>query len=395
MQNGQRTKILFVITKSVWGGAQRYVFDLATNLPADQFEIAVACGSVPPPKLMEESAPRTTTGTLSEKLKNSIPVFPVRHFQKSINPFKELISFFEILFICFRFQPDIIHSNSSKAGGIAGLAALLYQLAYRKRVKRVFTAHGWAFMEPWRPRWQRVVIRIASKATALLHHHIIVISTRDYDATATYNVVPKHKVTFIHNGIGAMEFLPRKNAQQELFGKEYSFVIGAIAEWTKNKGLEYLIEAMPAVVNMFPQILLCLVGWGEEEKNFKFQISNFKLEKNVFLVSKSPAAPYLKAFDVFVLPSLKEGLPYTILEAGLAELPVIATRVGGIPDIIEDGTCGILVNPASPQQLANAIVKLSRDTNLREKMGQELQKHVIKEFSLASALEKTIVLYHS
>ncbi|OGZ56531.1 MAG: hypothetical protein A3H64_00945 [Candidatus Ryanbacteria bacterium RIFCSPLOWO2_02_FULL_45_11c] len=391
MQNSQRTKILFVITKSVWGGAQRYVFDLATHLPKDQFDVAVACG----PSL------ETTADTLIDKLqKNNIAVCFIRHFQKSINPLKELFSFFEIISLCFRFQPDIIHSNSSKAGGIAGLAVFLYQLipAHRtgrsqKPIKRIFTVHGWAFMETWRPRWQGALIRIASKATSLLQHHIIVISVCDLTATATYNVAPRHKVTFIHNGVGAMEFIARKNAQQELLGKECPFVIGAVAEWTKNKGLEYLIEAMPAIIKEFPETILCLVGGGEQEKDLRFKIYDLRLEKNILLVSRSPAAPYLKAFDVFVLPSLKEGLPYTILEAGLAELPVVATRVGGIPDIIENGTYGILVDPASPAQLANAIMKLAKDKHLREKMGQELQKRVLQDFTLDSMLKKTIELY--
>ena len=84
MQNGQRTKILFVITKSVWGGAQRYVFDLATNLPKDQFDVAVACSPVPPSNLVGETAQKTNTETLSEKLKDIVTVFSIAHFQKSI-----------------------------------------------------------------------------------------------------------------------------------------------------------------------------------------------------------------------------------------------------------------------------------------------------------------------
>ena len=124
-------------------------------------------------------------------------------------------------------------------------------------------------------------------------------------------------------------------------------------------------------------------------------IMEHNLENSVFLISKSPAAPYLKAFDIFVLPSLKEGLPYTILEAGLAELPVVATRVGGIPDIIESGTQGLLVDPASSQQLADAIIKLSRDKNLCEQLGKALHDRVVGNFSLASMVEKTMEIYHT
>src|SRR3989344_1612333 len=386
MQTSQRTKILFVITKPVWGGAQRYVFDLATNLPKNQFDVAVACG----PSL------GTTTDTLIDALqKKSIPTHSIQHFQKSINPLKELFSFFEILSLCFRFQPDIVHSNSSKAGGIAGLAALVYKFISRKSVTRIFTVHGWAFMETWRPKWQRVFIRMVSRMTVLVHDHSIVISKSDYTITRTYNVAPKHKVTLIHNGVGALEFLPRDKAQQKLFGKEHSFVIGVIAEWTKNKGLTYLIEALPAVLAKFPEIFVCLIGWGEEHLKLQTHITKLKLEKNMLLVSKNSAAQYLKAFDVFVLPSLKEGLPYTILEAGLAELPVIATQVGGVPDIIEHETHGLLVDPASPQQLSNAIMKLTQNKSLRDTYGKALHARVRQAFSLKTMLTKTIELYNN
>lgn len=381
MGNGQRKKILFIITKSVWGGAQRYVFDLATNLPRESFDMAVATGG---------------NGPLTERLQEKhIPVFNIASFQKTINPFKDIAVFFELLSVYKRFKPDVIHTNSSKAGGIASLAALAYRMLSRMHVLCVFTVHGWAFLELWRPRWQQLLIRFFSNITALLHDTVIVISEHDYAAASTYNVVPISKVTLIHNGIDTMDFLPREEAQQELFGKELKLVIGAIAEWTKNKGLEHLLDAMPIILTTCPEAIVCLVGWGEQISDLRFQISNLKLENNIFLISKSPASPYLKSFDIFVLPSLKEGLPYTLLEAGLAELPVVATRIGGIPDIIEHGKNGILVDPASPNQLADAIIKLSRDQTLRERMGQELRQHVERNFSLSRMLQKTIEVYRS
>ena len=385
MEIGQRKKILFVITKSVWGGAQRYVFDLATNLPQDEFEIAVAYG-------LSEN---TTHENLAKKLRGNswVALFPITYFQKSINPFKEMISFFEILSACFHFKPDVIHVNSSKAGGIAGLAGCVYQFVSRQLVRRMFTVHGWAFLEPWRSRWQRALMQLVSRITVLFYSHVIVISKRDYEATQTHNVAPRSKVTLIPNGIGETFFLSRSQAQKELLGKEYPLVVGTIAEWTENKGLSYLIEAVPLVLKEIPDIQLCLVGWGELSAKFKVQSSKLQLEKNIFLISKSEAATYLKAFDIFVLPSLKEGLPYTILEAGLAGLPVVATRVGGIPDIIENETQGNLVEPASSKQLAEAIIRLSKDKNLREQPGTALKKRVTENFSLETMLRKTIELY--
>ncbi len=126
-----KIKVLFVITKSVWGGAQRYVFDLATNLPKDQFETAVATGGA---------------GPLAQKLaENHVATSDVANFQKSINPFNDVAAFFELLAIYKKFQPDVIHTNSSKAGGIASVAAFVYRITTRRPVRCIFTAKGWAF----------------------------------------------------------------------------------------------------------------------------------------------------------------------------------------------------------------------------------------------------------
>lgn len=384
MENGQRTKILFVITKSVWGGAQRYVFDLATNLSKDEFEVAVALGP----------QEKGLWGMLGTKLENArIPVSLIQSFQKSINPIKDISAFFELLALYNHFKPDIIHVNSSKAGGIACAAAVWHQFITGKRTNRIFTVHGWAFLEDWRPHWQRALIRFASKLTACLCTRVIVISKRDYDSALSYNVAPSSKVTYIPNGIGTFSFREKNIAQKELLKKEHALVVGVIAEWTKNKGLTYVLEAMPVILKEFPETVLCLVGWGKEGEKLKMKSKKLQLDKNIFFVSKNEAATYLKAFDIFVLPSLKEGLPYTILEAGLARLPVVATRVGGIPDIIEHEKQGILIDPCSSEQLADKIIQLLRNSNAREQLGNALHERVVKNFSFGAMLEKTTHVY--
>jgi glycosyltransferase involved in cell wall biosynthesis len=374
-----RKRALYVITKSVWGGAQRYVFDMATNLPGQDFEPAVAAGG---------------GGELIKRLQTAgIPVYNIRSFQKSVNPLKDLSAFFELYKIYNTFRPTIIHTNSSKAGGIAAVAAFLYRITSGNHVQCVFTVHGWAFLETWRPAWQRYLIRIASTLTCMLSDIVIVISRHDKEAAAQYNIAAESKVTLIPNGIRPASFLPRASAQRELFQNEFPLVLGVIAEWTENKGLAHLIDAMPAILKEFPGVKLCLLGWGDLISNLRFKISDLKLEKNIFLISKNPAAPYLKAFDIFVLPSLKEGLPYTLLEAGLAELPVVAARVGGVPDIIEHKKNGLLVEPSSASQLAEAITRLLYNKRLREKMGKNNKAIVYSKFSLTKMIGNTILCY--
>ena len=345
MPDKSTKKILFIITKSVWGGAQKYVFDMATSLPKDQFEPIVAGGG---------------KGIMAEKIISAgLPYLEIKSFQRDISFWKEIVSFFEILKILFKTKPDIVHVSSSKAGGMAGMAILTYLAVKPPRggLTAVFTVHGWAFLES-RPKWQIFLIKLASKITCLFYDKIICVSRNDYNEAIKNKIAPAQKLTFIHNGINPADY----NFQERM---EKEFTVGAIGEATKNKGHKYLIEAS----KNFPDIKLNIIS----------NIPN--------------ASKYLKNFDIFVLPSLKEGLPYVILEAGLAGLPVIASNVGGIPEIIENGKEGLLVPPANPEELAVAIKKLIDDKALRENLARNLHEKIQREFSLEKMLKETISQY--
>src|SRR3989338_4896747 len=313
MPNKSTKKILFIITKSVWGGAQKYVFDLAANLPKDQFELVIAGGG---------------KGIMAEKIISAgLPYLEIKSFQRDISFWKEIVSFFEILKILFKTKPDIVHVSSSKAGGMAGMAILTYLAVKPPRggLTAVFTVHGWAFLES-RPKWQIWLIKLASKITCLFYDKIICVSRNDYNEAIKNKIAPVRKMTVIHNGINPADYNFQERTEKE-------FTVGAIGESTKNKGYKYLIEAS----KNFPDIKLNIIS----------NIPN--------------ASKYLKNFDIFVLPSLKEGLHYVLLEAGLAGLPVIASNVGGIPEIIESGKEGLLVAPANPEELAVSIKKSKKN----------------------------------
>jgi glycosyltransferase involved in cell wall biosynthesis len=146
---------------------------------------------------------------------------------------------------------------------------------------------------------------------------------------------------------------------------EKEFTVGTIGEAVKNKGQEYLREA------------------GKNFPDIKFNI-----------ISDMPeAARYLKNFDIFILPSLKEGLPYVLLEAGLAELPVIATNVGGVPEIIENEKTGLLIKPANPAKIADALKKLIDNPGLAKTLAKNLRQKILQEFSFEKMLEKTLAVY--
>lgn len=393
MSNTQtRKKVLYIITKSVWAGASKYTYDLATSLPRDNFETMVAAGQ---------------KGLLAQKLiAKNIPYFEIRGFQRDVNPLKDVLTLFEIVLLLFRTKPNIIHVSSAKAGGLAGVAFFIYKTLKAKpwpskhKPKAIFTAHGWTFNEP-RPSRQIYLIKLFSKLTCLFYDKVICVSRYDYEVALKNKIAPENKLIAIHNGIKKEKynFLPKEEAISSLGSLASKSltdcVIGSIGEFTKNKGHKYLIDAVKKLKPIHKNILVILIGFdGGEEGRLKNQIRKYKLKNNIILIDNIPnAAKYLKAFDIFVLPSLKEGLPYVLLEAGLAKLPIITTNTGGIPEIIEDGVSGMVIKPASGDELAKSIEKLIGNNELKHKLSQNIFQKVINEFSFEKMLGKTIELY--
>src|SRR3989344_4344953 len=310
-------KILYLITKSVWGGAGKYVYDLALEAKRDGFDVAVAAGG---------------QGALAQKLQEkNIRYFDVARLQRDVAILKPFVSGLVLLKILFKFKPDIVHANSPQAAGIGGIALFIYRLfTWTRRVQAVYTVHGWSYHEA-RPKWQNFLIRLFSKITCLFYQKIICVSEYDRQSALKFKIAPAKKLLTIHNGINPQDlnFLSREEARRKLNLQDIRCpVIGNVGEFTKNKGQIYMLETFKNLREIGLKFKGLIIGWGEEKLNIKNKISVLNLKNDIFLIDNiSPAAPYLKAFDVFVLPSLKEGLPYTLLEAGLAELPVVATNV--------------------------------------------------------------------
>ena len=381
----QKKKILYVITKSNWGGAQRYVFDLATNLPENEFDAVVVTGG---------------NGPLIKKFDAAgVKTIPIPYLQRDVNILKELLSFLDLLKIFRAEKPDIIHLNSSKVGGLGALAAFVAKLTIKNyKPKTVFTVHGWAFKENRSLLWQ-ITIFLICWFSSLFQDKIILVDTADFETAKKF--IPLRKLVLIFNGIGKINFLPREEARiflgQKKGGIESdTILIGTIAELIKNKGLNYLIDAAelikPRVANK--ELRIIIIGDGEDREKLQKQIKSLGLEEGVFITGFVPdARHYLKALDIFVLPSLKEGLPYSVLEAMAAGLPIIASQIGGIPDLIEQDKEGLLVPPKDSTTLADIIIQLYADAKKRQILGNNARKKLETDFPLNALLEKTIKLY--
>lgn len=370
----KKHRILYVVTKASWGGAQRYVYDMALGARALGHEVLVVTG-----------APEELTTRLTRA---GILVRSISLLKRDVSLLHEFQVFGELIQIMREYKPTVVHSNSSKAGGLVSFAARLSGVP-----QILFTAHGWAFNED-RPRWQKLFIWFLHYATVLLSHTTICVSSA-MKRDARHMPFVGHKLHVIHNGVQEYPMASREDAQM-ILAPHISFPIwiGTIAELHPTKQVSVLIEAFARIQDAYPNATVVVMGEGSERMRLEELVRLHGLQDRVRLRGHvEDASAYLNALDIFVLPSRSEGLGYVLLEAGLAHLPVIASNVGGIPEIIEDTVTGSLFPSADVDALAGLLVQYLDDAHLRARMGDALHKRVISDFSLEKMVSKTLALY--
>ncbi len=375
-----KTKICYLITKGVWGGAQKYLYALATSLPQDKYEVCAIVGE---------------GGILKNKLEEkNIKVFEVSSLQRDISLLAEVKSFFKIFNLIRKIQPDVLHLNSPKASGMGSVIARLLLVP-----KTVQTVHGWSFNEN-RNIFSKIIIWFFSWITVLFTDKTVVISKSEKNQALKMPFVSEKKITLIKNGINKINYIDKNIVREALLNRvgmtsndlpKDTLWLGTISELTKNKGLKYIINALSEIKLPF---VFIIIGGGEEKDNLENLIFSKGLQDKVFLTGFIDIANlYLKAFDIFTLTSLKEGLPYCIMEAGGAGVPVIASNIGGIPDLIDSGKSGILVKKGNVSEIKKAIETLAKNPEKRIEFGSKLKQKIEKEFDIEQMIKKTQALY--
>jgi glycosyltransferase involved in cell wall biosynthesis len=378
MQIQHKKKILFLITKSNWGGAQRYVHDLATHLDTSIFDVTVALGG---------------DGRLVEELtKKNIRIVKLGALERDISITKDMKAAYELFTLIRSEKPDTLHINSSKAGG---MGAFLGRLCRVPNI--IFTAHGWAFNEE-RPLWQRVVIKLLHAMTIFLSHTTIAVSNM---TKQQMNIPFTHrKMSIVHNGRTIDDSYSRQFSRS--FFCEYipslrdhmdDFWSVTIAELHPIKQHEVTIRALKSLTTDGATVRHIIIGDGEMRTSLESLVRELELEHVVFFTGNIlEASRYLKAFDLFILSSRSEAMAYVIIEACALGLPIISSKVGGIPEIITHEKDGLLYPQGDVSALTKCYTQLLNDKALRDTLAQNALLRA-QDFTLEKMVRETTKLY--
>lgn len=311
---------------------------------------------------------------------------------RSIHPVRDIISFFRLWKFIRSGNFHSVHTYTSKAGFLGRLAAKLngnipiilhtvYDLPHNSTRNPILRAF-YIFLE-----------RIAGKWA----HHIVTISYANLEEIKRQRIVPLERVTVIHKGIDLANYqvtVDKRKKREELAIPHLAKVIGIVARLEAAKGHEYLLKAAQKIIQEVPESYFVIVGRGHlRAKLEKLTVKLGIQSKVLFTGFREDMLEIMTIFDIFVLPSLWEGLGIVLLEAMAFKLPIVATKVGGITDVVVDGETGILVPPRDPVTLSAAVVSLLRDAEKASKMGQKGYLRVMEEFADSVANEKMMQLY--
>jgi glycosyltransferase involved in cell wall biosynthesis len=284
-----------------------------------------------------------------------------------------------------RLAPDVIHAHDPHGVAMASLALSLRAAAPGRlpalvASRRVdFHLKGNSFS-----RWKYRQVDCFIAASEAIRQ-MLVADRVSADRTVT-----------VHEGIDVEHVLaaPPVNVHQAFWLPHHAPVVGNVAALVPHKGQRYLVDAAHLVVREIPDARFILLGEGELREHLEKQVREHHLEKHVLLPGfRTDVLGCIKGFDLFVMSSVTEGLGTSLLDAMACRRPIVATRTGGIPEIVEDGVNGLLAAPRDAASLAAAIVRALNDETLRQRMGEAGFARVRERFTVEKMVEQTSAVY--
>ncbi|MBN2119682.1 MAG: glycosyltransferase family 4 protein [Candidatus Omnitrophica bacterium] len=377
-----KVRLLHIITRMDRGGSSQVTLSTVSRLDKKRFDVTLMSGSLNDPDK-----------EILNILENSgVRLILIPDLVRDISLLKDVKALWRIHRFISKEGFDIVHTQTSKAGFLGRWAA---KLAGVRII--IHAPHGHVFYGYFGWCKSRLIIFL-EKLTALITDKIITLTQKGKDDHVLYGIAKPDKFIPIHNGINLEEFT---DSGKDMVGEKKKLglpldcpVIGTVTRFEPVKANRYFIDSLPRVVEKFPNIKVLLAGEGSQRRDLQRRVENLSLSNNVIFMGMRKDIPQvLRVMDLFVLSSLNEGLGICLLEAQAMGLPVVATAVGGVPEVVKDGITGILVNARDPKALAEAIIKILDDNSLRRHMSEEAKKFVKDKFSLEQMIEKISRLY--
>jgi glycosyltransferase involved in cell wall biosynthesis len=368
------------------GGPALHVAYLSAGLKPRGYETTLVAGSVSPGE--------QSMSYVADEYGVEVTLIP--HLHREISPVRDLLATFRLAKMIREQRPQILHTHTAKAGAIGRLAAVLAGKARPPVVVHTFHGHVLrGYFGPLRTAFFKTLERILARVADVL----IAVSPEVRDDLVALKVAPKAKFEVIRLGIELDERVAaaeeaRRSTRRIMGVPDERFLVGWIGRMTGVKRGPDVLRAFKKLRDQGVDAMLCMVGDGPERDELEELAGELGLmHDTLFAGYQEDVGPFFAAFDAFVLPSANEGTPVTAIESLASGCPVVATRVGGVPDVVEDGVDGILVNVGDLDALAGALSRLAADPELRRQMGEAGRQRVLPRYAVERLIDDVDGLY--
>jgi glycosyltransferase involved in cell wall biosynthesis len=379
-----KPKVMHIITRLDMGGSAQNTLLTSIGL-AEQYEVVLVYG-LSHESHMTELEQETVDEQINLAKRKRVKTIIIPTLVRKIGLFQDLRAFFSLWRLISVEKPAIVHTHSSKAGILGRLAAWLSGIPII-----IHTPHGHVFFGHFNPVVSKIFLLI-EKIFDRITHCVVALTDGEKKDYVKLSVSKADKIVKIHSGVPIDQYMDLKiniDSKKKAIGlASQGLVIGTVGWLLPIKGPEYLLEAMIDVWQGHPEVHLVFVGKGDLEEKLKTRAAQIGVaDKVLFLGWRNDIPEIMQLFDIFVLPSLNEGMGRVIVEAMAAGKPVVASNVGGIPDLVEHAKNGFLFEPGNSKQMSQEIKRLLGNQTLQNEMGLIGKKRSIN-FNVEKMIEK-------
>lgn len=362
----ERKLIVAYLVRPAEGGIKTHLLTLLAGLDKTRFTPVLIC---PPGSSIYAEAERA-----------GYKVIPLEMVGE-IDPGKDLKTAMRLRQILKSLKPNVLHIHSAKAGLVGRLAVI----GLAKRPKVVVTMHSFVFDERVSPK-KRTLIGMMERFLSRYTERIIAVSDALRNELVNEMHLNPRLVTVVQNGIVIRDIAKPERKERR--------VVGTVSRLAPQKGLDDFLRAALLISNRFPTVRCPIVGDGPFKEDLERQVKMLGLVETVeFMGHQKDVFPILATFDVFVLPSTSEAFGLTIIEAMSLGIPVVATRAGGIPELVDGETTGLLADPGVPHDLAGKVCEILQDEDLAHKLSEGGRNLVRSRFSSERMVDETQKIY--